>query len=97
MPDAGTEGPWVQNQDKRATKEKMKTNICLGPWVSHGRPHPSIPKLEQPMTVKHDDLQCLNARNFLNENLISGFLRYLDEYNLQQTKLGLTERVQFYN
>jgi Ulp1 family protease len=48
------------------------------------------------MTVEYDDLYRLDEDEFLNDNLIGFYLRYL-EYHLEQTNSELAQRVYFYN
>lgn len=47
-------------------------------------------------TVQYEDLFRLDEDEFLNDNLIGFFLRYL-EHHLEQTKPGLASKVYFYN
>ena len=47
-------------------------------------------------TVEYDDLFRLDEDEFLNDNLIGFFLRYL-EHHLEQTNPELAKRVYFYN
>lgn len=48
------------------------------------------------MTVEYEDLFRLKEDEFLNDNLIGFFLRYL-EHHLEQTNPQLAKRVYFYN
>ena len=85
----------MTNRDvEEAPKEKYSAVYGLGePWKN---PLTYPPTGKRRMAVEFADLLRLDEDEFLNDNLIGFFLRYL-EYHLEQTHPELAQRVYFYN
>ncbi|ERF74852.1 hypothetical protein EPUS_03236 [Endocarpon pusillum Z07020] len=89
-PEAG-----MSNRDvEEAPKEKYSAVYGLGePWKI---PLTYPPTGKRRMAVEFADLLRLDEDEFLNDNLIGFFLRYL-EYHLEQNRPEIAQRVYFYN
>ncbi|KAF7502505.1 hypothetical protein GJ744_005642 [Endocarpon pusillum] len=85
----------MSNRDvEEAPKEKYSAVYGLGePWKN---PLIYPPTGKRRMAVEFADLLRLDEDEFLNDNLIGFFLRYL-EYHLEQNRPEIAQRVYFYN
>lgn len=84
----------THESEEEVPREKYSKVYGLGePWKTPLL-YPKIGKRR--MTVEYGDLYRLDEDEFLNDNLIGFFLRYL-EYHLEQTNPELAQRVYFYN
>lgn len=83
-----------QIEDDTMPRKKYSLEHGLGdPWKTP-LIYPKTGKRRE--TVQFDDLFRLDEDEFLNDNLIGFFLRYL-EYHLELTNPALAKRVYFYN
>ena len=84
----------LSSLDAVPKQEKYSVKHGLGkPW---GKPltYPKVGKKK--ITVEWSDLERLDEGEFLNDNLIGFFLRYLEQ-RLEEERPGLAKRVYFFN
>ncbi len=84
----------MSSKDAEAPREKFSAVYSLGePWKTPL----TYPKMgRRQMAVEFMDLFRLDEDEFLNDNLIGFYLRYL-EHHLEQTNPELAQKVYFYN
>jgi hypothetical protein len=84
----------ITHEAEEVARMKYSTIHGLGEAWKSSLIYPKAGKRR--MTVEYDDLYRLDEDEFLNDNLIGFYLRYLENH-LEQTNPELARRVYFYN